>query len=796
MESKETKFSFKKVDFRELINQYTSRWHWFAVSVIFFLIVAFLYNRYTVPLYDAQARIKIITNENSTSELAMFQDIGAFQGQMNPLIDEIEIIKSRANMMEVVNKLQLNTRIFRLGNILDSELYRNAPFKLNFKESDSVLYKSGFSFYIDLVSESSFGYKKEENSPYKMNTFGSNIPTPLGDLVITPNTENIAKLKGSEYRVVINPVHRVADGYRDRIAINPIDRSSNILSLYLQDRIQQRAQDIINTLIETYNENAIETKKMAADKTSNFIDARIREIYSSLYDVDQTAEEFKTDRGITDITSESNINLNVGMANRQELESAALQLNIASSMKDIVQGQSGYEVLPSNLGLSDPGIANTTARYNQLVSERQRLMESSSDLNPVVQNLDRELNGLKRTLLSSLNNTTSGLEMRVNSLSQQQSRINSRIYSAPGKERALRDITRKLETTESLYLYLLEKREEAQIAFASASPPSAIVDQAYSRSSAPVSPNKQMNYLGFAFLGILIPFLFIYVSGVLDNKVHSKQELEALVGDDIPVIAELPKIGRRESKIIKSDDRSVLAESVRILRTNLSYIQNTKNTTSRNNLIFITSSVPGEGKTFLSSNLAVVFASTGKKVLLIGADIRNPKLFDFFSDGNIKKTGKSEPKQSNHNGLTEYLVNPTLGVEDIIVPGQVYENAVDIIFSGRIPPNPTELLMKERMGELFEKVSQMYDYVIVDTAPLMVVTDTLLISQYASQILYVVKADVTEERVLGFPMKLKKEGKLNGLSFVVNNVKQSNLGYGGKYGYGYGKTVKKWWSFG
>src|SRR5690606_39055749 len=194
-------------------------------------------------------------------------------------------------------------------------------------------------------------------------------------------------------------------------------------------------------------------------------DARIREIYSSLYDVDQTAEEFKTDRGITDITSESNINLNVGMANRQELESAALQLNIASSMKDIVQGQSGYEVLPSNLGLSDPGIANTTARYNQLVSERQRLMESSSDLNPVVQNLDRELNGLKRTLLSSLNNTTSGLEMRVNSLSQQQSRINSRIYSAPGKERALRDITRKLETTESLYLYLLEKREEAQIAF-------------------------------------------------------------------------------------------------------------------------------------------------------------------------------------------------------------------------------------------------------------------------------------------------------------------------------------------
>src|SRR5690606_6189709 len=444
-----------------------------------------------------------------------------------------------------------------------------------------------------------------------------------------------------------------------------------------------------------------------------------------------------------DITSESNINLNVGMATRQELESASLQLNIASSMKDIVESQDGYEILPSNIGISDPSIAGTTARYNQLVMERNRLMESSSAMNPVVQNLDRELSGLKRNLLSSLNNTTSGLELQVNSLSQQQSRINSRIYSAPSNERELRDITRRLTTTESLYIYLLEKREEAQIAFASAAPPSSIVDRAYSTSSAPVSPNKMMNYMACAFLGVVIPFLIIYVRGVLDNKVHSKQGLEAVVGDDIPVIAELPKIKRRESKIIRKDDRSVLAESVRILRTNLNYIQNTRQSHSKNNLIFITSSVPGEGKTFVSSNLAMVYANTGKKVLLIGADIRNPKLYDFFSDPDLAATGKMEPKRSNKNGLTEYLVDPNLSIDDIVVHGKVNDNAVDIIFSGKIPPNPTELLMKERMGELFRKASELYDYVIVDTAPLMVVTDTLLISDHASQILYVVKAGAT-----------------------------------------------------
>ena len=767
----------------------------FLLAIMFCLGIAFLYNRYTAPLYDAQARIKIEMEGNNNPELAVFQDLGAFQGQMNPIIDEIEIIKSRSNFVEVVKKLQLNTQIFRLGNILDSEIYRDSPFNLNFKESDSIVSQSGFSFYLNVMSDATFGYKRQEDEPYKQNTFGSNISTPLGDMIITPSVENIKIYKDNEFRIVIRPATVVADSYRGRVQITPLERSSNILSLYLQDRIQHRAQDIINELIAVYNENAIEDKKIAADKTSNFIDARITEIYSNLYNVDQSAEEFKTNRGITDISSESNINLSVGMENRQQLESASLQLNMASSMKDMVENQDGYEILPSNLGLSDQTITGTTARYNQLVAERNRLLESSSNLNPVVQNLDKELNTLKSSLLSSLNNTTGNLELQINSLARQQSRINSRIYSAPGNERELRDITRKLETTESLYLYLLEKREEAQIAFASASPPSSIVDAAYSTSSAPVAPNKMINYVAALFLGFVLPFMFIYVSGLLDNTLNSKQDLESVVGNNIPVIAELPKIGKKDRKIVKKDDRSVLAESLRILRTNLNYIQKSQKS-SPDNLIFITSSVPGEGKTFISSNLAKIYADTGKKVLLVGADIRNPKLYDFFSSDENVEVGKGvQPRRSTKAGLTEFLVNSDLKVQDITVPAHINENEIDLIFSGKIPPNPTELLMNPRMGELFEKVSKMYDYVIVDTAPLMVVTDTLLISEYASQILYVVKAGATELKVIDFPLKLKEEGKLKGLSFVVNNVKQSELGYGGKYGYGYGKSVKKWWNF-
>jgi len=585
----------------------------------------------------------------------------------------------------------------------------------------------------------------------------------------------------------------MAEYYQQNIVIKVTAEFSNIISITLNEPIKKRGKDVINTLINKYNQNAVDDKKAIADRTSNFINERIAEIYGDLSTVDQSAEEFKAGRGIADIASQTNVNLEIGAANQQELQEASVQLDIASSMKDFIDSQDGYELLPANVGLADQTIANTTARYNELALERKRLLESSNEKNPIIVNLDQQLDGLKRSMKSSLNSVTNNLSLQVNSLSNQLSSINSRIYSVPKNERALRDITRQQQTTESLYLYLLQKREESQITFASASPKSKVIDRAYLLSKFPVSPKKSIVFLAAIILGVLIPFSIIYIKDLLDNKIHNKLDLEKIAGD-IPVIVEIPKLGKKDARLVKKEDRSVLAESLRILRTNLNYIQRS-NKTVPNNIFFITSSVPGEGKTFTSSNLAAIYANTGKRVLLIGADIRNPKLYDFFSDDSTPIGPKTKPRRSTKAGLTEYIVDPSLNIQDITNSSQVNENSIDIIFSGKIPPNPTELLMSNRMEELFEKVSKLYDYVIVDTAPLMVVTDTVLISEYASQILYVVKAGATEKKVLEFPLKLKKEGKLKGLSFVVNNVKQSELGYGGKYGYGYGKTVKKWWKF-
>ncbi|WP_209399737.1 polysaccharide biosynthesis tyrosine autokinase [Pseudozobellia sp. WGM2] len=778
---------------KDSINAYTKHWKWFAFSIFLAYLLAFVYIRYATPKYAVQTQIQILEDKTSGSELDVFQDISILGGGKNKVEDELRIVNSRSNFIAVVRELNLNTRILVQGNIKETELYQNPPVNLSFIAADSTVNKSNFEFFITISSSTTFGYSEEEDKPMEVYAFGKNIPTPLGDVVITPNVGVFEKYKEEKLRVSVRPIEEVAQEYRTKILVTNPGEFSNIVNLSLEDPIREKATNILDALVRVYNLNAIQDKQIIADRTSNFIDERISNIASDLSSVDQSAQDFKTEKGVTDIQAEANVNLNVGVANQQELANARNQLNMAASMQEIVQQQGSFEVLPTNLGLSDPTISSTTDRYNQLVLERRRLLKSSNEKNPVIVNLDQQIEGLKRSMQSSLSSTVSNLGLTVNSLSGQQARFNSKIYSSPANERALRDITRQQQTTESLYLYLLQKREEAQITAASSSPKSKVIDRAYSLSPLPVSPKKTLIYLASFILGLSIPFSIIYIKDLMDNKVHNMNTLENLVRD-IPILGELPKLSKKDDMVVVKEDRSILAESLRIIRTNLDYIIKTKKSADgRGNIIFVTSSVPGEGKTFLSTNLSMIAASTNKKVLLIGADIRNPKLYTFFTGSNVDKMSK--PSRNKDAGLTEYLYDNTLEVKDIINPMLVHQNTIDVIYSGRIPPNPAELLMSPRMKDLFNEVADNYDYIIVDTAPLMVVTDTLLISEYANLLIYVTRAGVTETRAIDYPIKLQQEGKIKGLSFVVNDVETSNLGYGGKYGYGYGKTQKKWWKF-
>jgi capsular exopolysaccharide synthesis family protein len=383
------------------------------------------------------------------------------------------------------------------------------------------------------------------------------------------------------------------------------------------------------------------------------------------------------------------------------------------------------------------------------------------------------------------------LSIQINSYNKQISRINSKIYAAPKNEQALKEISRQQQTTESLYLYLLQKREESQITFASASEKSKIIDKAYLPSIFPVYPKRSFVVISAFFIGLLIPSIFIYFYQLLDNKIHSKVELEKIIGEDIPVLAELPKLVNGANLTDQFSDRTVLTESLRILRTNLDYILKIQDKNLGGNIVFVTSSIPSEGKSFTSSNLALIYAKANKKVVLVGADIRNPMIQRYYSIQGLPnehtKSGKSRTP-----GLTDYLIAHELTAKDITSSAVLSDFKVDLILSGRMMPNPSELLMSERIATLFNELRKNYDYIIVDTAPMLVVSDTQLITKYADQIVYLTRAGLTEIKVLEFPLKLRKEGKLPNLSFVVNDVKEANLGYGGgKYGYGYSSKPEK-----
>lgn len=783
-------FSNSSADLKETISTYTKHWKWFLLSAIAALALAFVYIRYATPEYAAKAKIQILEDKNSTTELSAFQDLSLLGGAKNKVEDEIEILNSRSNFMQVVKDLGLNVSVVALGNVKDSEIYNDRPIAVNFISNDSIIDRSTFDFYLELSSDTTFGYSIERDSPVKIYSYGKSVPTIIGDIIITPNIPHFNKFKGEKIKVAVRPIFVVAEMYQRKIVISPAQEFSNIIDITLNDPIEEKATDIINNLIFTYNKNAIEDKRVVADKTSEFINDRIELISSTLTSVDQDAQELLTEKGMTGGGLEVGAAVQVSAASRQQLENARIQLQMVSGMKDYVSQEGGYEEMPV-VDVGSGAIAATTATYNQLVAERKRLLKSADEKNPMIVNLDQQLDGLKSTMQSSLAAMERNVGMNVGTLQNQMGRIQGTIYSAPKNQREFRQITRQQETTESLYLYLLQKREESQITAASSPEKSKIVDSAYLVSEHPVTPKKPLIFLASLILGLLLPFSIIYGNDLLDNKIHNKVGLEKLL-KDVPVLAELPRLGKKDEALVRKEDRSVLGESLRILRTNLDYLIKSKHS-GRNNVIFVTSSVPGEGKTFLSSNLAMIFANTHKKVVLIGADIRNPKLYTFFSSKDVDKLGK--PSRNKDAGLTEFLYDDSLTSKDIINPMLAHTNTIDLVYSGKIPPNPSELLMSDRMKDLLVEMSLKYDYVIVDTAPLMVVTDTLLISEYADHIIYVTRAGMTETRVIEFPLKLRREGKLKGLSFVVNDVKESNLGYGGKYGYGYGKSTKKWWKF-
>ena len=774
-------------DLKKEIRAFSKHWMWFVLSTTFCVISVYFYLRYTPSEYGASGKIMLMLNDGSNPADAILGDMGQFSNSASKDVeDEILVLMSRELMRGVVSKLELNKQIFAKGRVIDSEFFpiSGAPFKVNFMESDSLIYESNLDFSVQIVSETSFNLicksGASDEAVSKNVFFGKNATTPIGDIIVTPNTKNISKLVGRVFDIKIRSLEQVARKYREDIFITPLQEGSKIIDIYLEDPSKNKAEAIINTLVDDYNTMAIEAKSTQATNTADFIGERIDIIATDLSSVEDDIEQFKTGNKLTDITSETSLYLNSNAAIEQELVVARTEFNKINFIKNQINDDA-FARIPLNLGALDASLGLIANKYNELLDNRDRLLKSSNEKNPIIVNLDEQLNTLRNTLFESLDNSSKTIGFQIRSLENQSTKISSKIYAVPGQVRKSRDIEREQGVKESLYLYLLEKREEATISLMSTPPNVKIIDRAHA-SSTPVFPNKLVMYFSSLLVGLLIPFIIIYVKNLLDTKIHNREDLEGVL-NSIAIIGEVPRLSGKEKILITRNDRSILSESFRIIRTNLEYIRRSSAVKKYNNVVCVTSTINGEGKSFFSLNMALTIANTGKKVLLIGADVRNPQIYSA-----IKKNKKD--KDPSKRGLTDYLSDKSVSVSGTINDYKINDIAIDILLSGKVPPNPAELLMSDRLKDLFDTVSEDYDYVIVDTAPSMLVTDTLLISEYAGYTIYLTRAGHTEKRILNFTQELNAAKKLNNMMLVVNDVKQSNFGYGAKYGY-YGAPEKK-----
>lgn len=771
----------QELTLREQLESYLRYWPWFLISVLLMLVGSYIYLRYTIPSYKVNATILIKDeNNNSLSELAAFEDLGLAGSFSNSDFDnELEILRSKTLTERVVDELNLTVSYYKEGNIRDAEIFDNKPFNVRvITNSEGNKSPTGF-IYLQPVSKTSYTVRMDGIAE-KTYEFGEPVSFDWGNIIVTPNLEILNKTDEiDELRVAIKNRAAVVNQLRNSIIASQVSKNSSVIALELISPVPAKAEAILDALIRQYNEDAINDRNMVSRNTANFIQSRLEIITEELDSVETGKVVFKEENRLTDIAAEGQLFLETASEfNKRQLE-VETQIALVNTMEEYLRNGNDSDLLPANLGVAEEGFASEVDSYNQLVLERNKLLQSSTPKNPLVVGLDRQINEMRSNILSSLRNVKSGLKIQRGRLSGQEAKIGGEISAIPAKEKQFRSISRQQEIKEALYLYLLQKREETAISLAVTTPKAKVVDSAYSQSS-PVSPKKQIIILAALILGLLIPFLIIYIKQLLDNKIRNRAYLERN-GGNIPIVGEIPELGKKDEELVKENDYSILAESFRILRTNLQYlILNKQEKTTTGKIIFVTSTVKGEGKTFVSSNLAITLANSGAKVVLVGADIRNPQLQRYIEGGFTNK------------GVVEYLVYEDSSIKDYIQPSTHQKN-LWLLVSGTIPPNPAELWMQDRAGELFRELTTEFDYIVVDTAPAMLVTDTLLINKYADVTLYTLRAGYTEKKLLGFPIENQRDRKLKNVAFVLNNVSIANFGYGNKYGYTYGQKKVSFW---
>ena len=772
----------------ELLFKYLAYWPWFVVSVILCLFGTYMYIRYSTPVYSSSAKILIKEQDNyrskSSTPLSDVMELATIN--LTSLFDnELEVLKSKTLIKKAVSDLGLYiTHSQRRKFGYDPQFYKNAPIEVYMTPEEAGQLRGSINlrmFYDgkELTAHISYTNPKREAVVFekKFTELPAALPTDVGVITFTPDSNYIPE--GTiELLAAINNPQSTAASYRGRMTVSPTSKTTTIANITVNDAVPARAEDFINQLVKVYNQDANDEKNEVAQKTAEFIEERIAIINSELGSTENELATFKQRSGLTNLTSDAQMALQEKSRYEQQLTENATQLSLVQDLHNYLQDINHlHEVIPSNIGLQDANLKASINQYNTLIVERKRLLRTSSENNPAVVNMNSSIDAMRINVQTSIGSVLRGLQITQRNLQREANRFTGRISNAPKQEQEFMTIQRQQEIKATLYILLLKKREENALTLAATASNGRIIEAP--ASGGPIAPRKKMFWLTALMLGIGLPVGIIYLMDLLKYKIENRMDVEKLT--KVTIIGEIPSCSPMlkdspNSIVVHENKNNLMEETFRSIRTNLLFMLE-----KGQKVILVTSSIPKEGKSFAAANLATSLAFLGKKTLIVGMDIRKPGLNKTFGFS------------TRSHGITNYLQNPDqVNLSDMIFTSEVSPN-LHILPGGSVPPNPTELVARPIFDETIEELKKHYDYIILDTAPIGLVTDTSIIAHVADIGIVICRADYTPKAAFRNINNLQKDQIFTKLATVINDFDMNqrknsySYGYGRKYGYGYGR---------
>lgn len=787
IQENEEKSSF---DFAVIYTTLILNWKWFVLSLIICLGAAHIYLRYATPIYQAAAKLLIKEEQNGRrgNSIQSSANLGIISNS-NGIDNEMEILKSRTLAQQAVYDLKLYTTYRHEGRIKDHLIYGEQEVNVDMDYEHLKKLNAPMSFKITREGRNyhvvgSYFVPIDDNSynpgPVTVDKVITALPATLGTrvgMVKFTQNGNYMLRDGESLKVTMIAPEIAAGKYVGSLSVSPSTKATSIAQLVITDEIPQRAIDYLKQLAIVYNRQANEDKNQIAVRTEQFINQRLEKINAELGNTEGQLENYKKRNNMVQLSMNASTAFSNADSYAQKLNEANTQVALLDELTKYMNEPSNrHQPIPSNVGLNDASATSLINKYNEIALQRNQLLHSASESSPTVTPLTSQLDDLQASIKRAMSQARAGLNIQRNSIASQQGKYQGQISNTPEQERILTQIGRQQEVKSGLYLMLLQKREENSISLAATADKGKLIDNPVFAGK--VTP-KDSIILMIAFgLGLAIPALILFLLAFFRYKIEGHDDVAKLT--KLPIIADVAIASDRaktKADIVVHENKNNLMEEIfRSLRTNLQFLMK-----EHDKVILMTSTTSGEGKTFIASNVAISFALLGKKVVLVGLDIRKPRLAELFEI------------DDHHHGITNLLIKDNITWDDVnkqIVNSSVNSN-LDLLMAGPVPPNPGELVTRKSLEETMDILKEHYDYIIIDTAPVGLVTDTLALGRIANATVYVCRADYTQKSSFGLINGLAYEKKMPNMSIVLNGVDLSKKKYGYYYGYGkYGKYGK------